>query len=210
MTVGQLCLTLLAQTVIQIGVLTLAPLLWWGISGGSGGTRGFMTWIGLFTPSQANFRKVARLLILVSAGTLSVVIATVLFGYSGRAADMDGFTLATYIISVSFFALQSGVGEEILFRGLIAKRFIARLGYRYGNTAQAIIFALIHVSMGGSVVDRVVRVINAFILGYAFGHVMEKECGGSIVPGAIAHVAYNFTASVILAAIYMAVSPVRA
>ncbi len=197
----------LFAAVINIGSITIVPVLWYWIQHGEFGIKGFGPWMGIFLPHRG-VRRASLILAAVFLSALSVTVAVVLSGYSGRSGEIEGgLTPITFLLLV-IFALRSGIGEEILFRGFIAKRLIGWLGFRWGNPAQALVFASIHVSMSGpgSVADRVVRVLCAFAWGYAFGHVMEKECDGSIVPGIAAHAAYNFTASLVLAAIYMGVS----
>lgn len=199
----------LAEAVINIVVKTMVPALWYWIQHREFGIKGFAPWIGVFLPRRGSLRRASLILAAVFLSALFVTVAVVLSGYSGRSGEIEGGLTPITFLLLGIFALRSGIGEEILFRGFIAKRLIGWLGFRWGNLAQALAFASIHVSMSGpgSTADRTVRVLCAFAWGYAFGHVMEKECDGSIVPGAIAHVAYNFTASIVLATVLMMMGP---
>lgn len=114
--------------------------------------------------------------------------------------------MLTYAILLLFHGLRTGIGEEILFRGLIAKKLILRLGFAKGNILQAVLFGLIHFpTMGGTATtaDRVALVFTASLLGYAYGYVMHKKCEGSIVPAIVAHMLHNITASILLGVIYL-------
>ena len=92
-----------------------------------------------------------------------------------------------------------------MFRGFLAKKLINRLGLLKGNLIQALMFGLPHLLFVGpapTTIDILIKVLNASILGFAYGLVMEKYCDGSIVPGIVAHGLYNISASVSLAFIY--------
>ncbi len=105
-----------------------------------------------------------------------------------------GVTPETFaIIGVIAFLKTSG-SEEILFRGLIAKRLIAWLGFGVGNTLHALIFASIHllifVAPGGPAFDPVLAAALmgvGFTGGWVMAWINERRAGGSIVPGWLMH-----------------------
>lgn len=105
-----------------------------------------------------------------------------------------GLTPETFaIIGVIAFLKTSG-SEEILFRGLIAKRLIAWLGFGAGNTVHALIFATIHllifVAPGGPAFDPVLAgalMGVGFTGGWVMAWINEKRAGGSIAPGWLMH-----------------------
>lgn len=97
------------------------------------------------------------------------------------------------IIGIIAFLKTSG-SEEILFRGLIAKRLIAWLGFGAGNTLHALIFASIHllifVAPGGPAFDPVLAAALmgvGFTGGWVMAWINEKRAGGSIAPGWLMH-----------------------
>jgi membrane protease YdiL (CAAX protease family) len=96
--------------------------------------------------------------------------------------------------------MKTGIAEEIFFRGFIAKKLIKILGFSKGNVVQAVVFALPHFVIRGSAstADIIVRIINAFLLGYTFGYIMDRKCNGSIIPVMISHILINMISSLIL------------
>ena len=46
-----------------------------------------------------------------------------------------------------FGIIQTGLSEEILFRGFLAKRLISRFGFATGNLPQGLVFGLLHGAM---------------------------------------------------------------
>jgi len=85
----------------------------------------------------------------------------------------------------------------------LQKKLIKNLGFLKGNVLQAIVFALPHFVIRGSasLVDITVRIINAFLLGYTFGYIVDRKSNGSIMPVMIAHILINMVSSLILTVI---------
>lgn len=99
---------------------------------------------------------------------------------------------AAIILIIAF--LKTSGSEEILFRGLIAKRLIAWLGFAVGNSVHALIFASIHllifVAPGGPAFDPVLAAALTgvgFTGGWVIAWINEKRAGGSIAPGWLMH-----------------------
>ena len=46
-----------------------------------------------------------------------------------------------------FGIFQTGLSEEILFRGFLAKRLISRFGFATGNLLQGLVFGILHLSL---------------------------------------------------------------
>jgi len=125
----------------------------------------------------------------------------IISGNSGRSTvDTHDFSLITMFLYLLLYGIKTGIAEEIFFRGFIAKKLIKKLGFAKGNVVQAIMFALPHLVISGSAssVDIIVRIINAFLLGYAFGYIMDRKSNGSIMPVMISHILINMISSSIL------------
>jgi membrane protease YdiL (CAAX protease family) len=109
----------------------------------------------------------------------------------GVSADMLAGLAIAALIKTSF-------SEELLFRGLIGKRLIARLGFQAGNLIQAVLFGAVHLllllvpSATTGVVIFIVLVTGA--LGWVNGWLNERLGSGSILPGWAAHATANFCA----------------
>jgi uncharacterized protein len=85
---------------------------------------------------------------------------------------------------------KTAFAEELLFRGLIAKRLIAWLGFSTGNILQALIFGSIHLLIFTTSVAGAapwLAAVSAAILGWVNGWLNERLGKGSILPGWIVH-----------------------
>ena len=100
------------------------------------------------------------------------------------------------LIPILIYAvIQTGLSEEILFRGLLGKRFIKKFGFNVGNTIQAILFGLVHGIPFGLVTGNVlVTVLLIFLpgsMGWIQGWMNEQRSSGSIIPSWILHATIN-------------------
>jgi uncharacterized protein len=105
-----------------------------------------------------------------------------------RELGLSGVSIYILLIIAIF---KTSFAEELLFRGVIAKRLIARFGFNNGNMAQAAIFGLIHVLLFLYAKPSLTIMAFLFLMtgagAYLIGYVNEKRANGSIVPGWIAH-----------------------
>jgi len=109
----------------------------------------------------------------------------------GVGAEAGGTLLLIALVKTSFT-------EEILFRGFVAKRLAAWLGFKIGNLVQALLFGAIHLVFFLEITSQVLQLVVAFILPTAFAYIIfivnEKQANGSIIPGWIAHAMGNLVA----------------
>lgn len=111
-------------------------------------------------------------------------------------AASDG--VATMLFVATFQAVvTTALSEEILFRGFLAKRLIAWLGFGVGNALQAIVFGAIHgflfmgASTGLPVIGWLAVVLLPAVQGWLMGWLNERLGNGSIIPGWCAHAVTN-------------------
>lgn len=94
--------------------------------------------------------------------------------------------------------ITAGFSEELLFRGLIAKRLISWFGFKWGNIYQALIFWVIHFVLLRLMTDQWVSFtqISAFIMIMPMGLLLcsfnEQRANGSIAPSWLFHGTLNF------------------
>lgn len=90
------------------------------------------------------------------------------------------------IIPVLIYAfIQTGLSEELFFRGFINKRISNKYGFQVGNIFQSILFGLLHgVALLGSVDISIIILTITFttVVGWLMGYLNEKIGNGSIVP----------------------------
>ncbi|MPQ33906.1 CPBP family intramembrane metalloprotease [Clostridium estertheticum] len=98
------------------------------------------------------------------------------------------------------YGLQTGIGEEILFRGFIGKRLVSKFGFLVGNIVQALIFAVPHILNFAAtpILEITLCVLNALFIGYVFGYITEKIYNGSIIPSIMAHALINILSGLLL------------
>jgi len=120
-----------------------------------------------------------------------------------RSMGWSAETVGTILI-LAF--LKTSLTEEILFRGVIAKRLIKWLGFAVGNTLHAIIFASIHLlifavpdgpKFSWSLAAPMLLVPG--VMAWAVCWLNEKVGNGSIAPGWLVHGLGNALAYPVLA-----------
>ena len=112
---------------------------------------------------------------------------------SGKLAK-EGFSGPLLATLLATAWIQTGFCEELLFRGFVAKRLIARLGFFSGNVLQAIIFASVHVPFIFLLPEEFQTSATFMFLGFMpfvssmlWCYINEKHAGGSIIPSWIMH-----------------------
>ena len=120
----------------------------------------------------------------------------------------SGFSFESVVLALIYCGLKAGLSEEILFRGLIAKRLISKFGYKYGNIAQAFVFWILHFLLVGAMTKswlspmQLIVVLTIFPISILFGFANEKLGGGSLVPSWILHTSMNFSTFLTLAFLF--------
>ena len=207
MSLGGILIYGVTSILSNVALFSVIPLLWHLDKERT--IKGFVHSLGIYRPHSAasgSILTVTSVYLLTLAATITVVLS----GFSDRGLGAHGGTHGlttgtTILLYIVMFGLKTGIAEEIFFRGFIAKKLIDRLGYSKGNLLQALVFGMPHsflVSGPFSAIDLVVRGINAILLGYTFGYIMDKRSGGNIVPAMIAHTSANIVSSIVLTTIF--------
>lgn len=199
------------STILQLLVFTLIPFIVYLISHRK--AKGFWEYIGL----KSSNRKANALAVLASLIFLvpPIILTFVHDGFREIMTDPKsisghfralGFSVPVLVMIGMTAILKTALAEEILFRGFIAKRLVARLGYPVGNVIQALIFGALHFFLFIMVSDNWFFLIFIFIFSglgaYVSTYLNEQVAGGSIIPGWISHalanlVSYSFVAFVL-------------
>jgi len=104
--------------------------------------------------------------------------------YAGWSPSLISFIYA-WVREAFYIAL----GEEVFFRGLLGGWLERRLGFRVGNSVQAIVFLLPHLLLLMISTSFWLVVIVQFLAGWVLGWLRSKS--GSIFPGWLAHSLMN-------------------
>jgi membrane protease YdiL (CAAX protease family) len=196
------------STVLQLLVFTLIPFIVYLIT--ERRAKGFRTYIGL----KRSNRRANGLAVLAS---LIFLVPPVLLtfwneGFRGIMTDPNsisghfrelGFSLSTLAMILITAIVKTALAEEILFRGFLAKRLIAWLGYAAGNIVQALIFGVLHLGLFVLISDNWFFLIFIFLFSglgaYVSVYLNEKVAEGSIIPGWISHALANLVSYSVVA-----------
>ena len=178
---------------VQLALALVIPGIWWAVS--TRGSVGFAAWIGLRRPAwDTHWTRVTSTVLVwvLIGGALVVLLQSQVPGAS--ASRVAGLGVSG-IVPVLFQSLvQTSLSEEIVFRGFLGKRFIARWGFAVGNAVQAAVFGLMHVVMFASALDPTRLVLVGALTGasgWLVGWLNERQAGGSILPGWALHASVN-------------------
>ena len=178
---------------VQLSLILVVPLAWWALT--ERRATGFASWIGLHRPTW-DARRAHRVVAILAWVAIGAASTALLQSLSGQipAARFAGQGFGGIMPVLLFAIIQTSLAEEILFRGFLGKRIIARRGFAFGNCAQAIVFGLLHVALFASFADPV-HLLPIGILtgasGWIAGWLNEKSAGGSILPGWALHASAN-------------------
>lgn len=190
----------LISAIIQIVIFSSLPFIWWVFTARE--KTGFLIWIGLRKPIIENKRKYITSCVFIT-GLFTALFLGIPFlvDNSNMATSQFAGQGARAIIPALIYAyLQTGLSEEIFFRGFLAKRLIGKLGFMIGNTVQGMIFGLIHGIMFLSsvgLVRGITIIVLTGILGILMGWINEKQSDGSIVSSWLLHSIANLCVSVV-------------
>ncbi|MEZ4826426.1 MAG: CPBP family intramembrane glutamic endopeptidase [Bacteroidia bacterium] len=200
--------TEIISTILQLLVFTAIPFLFHLIS--TRKVAGFFQTVGL---KPAPWRVLARSLfitLILSAPVILIAHLSTDFleimhnpkSVTGKIREMGpGWETWATILLIAF--LKTALGEELFFRGFVAKKLIKLMGFRMGNIVQAVLFGVIHALLFASVTNNILFILFIFLFPTMAAYLMvilnEKEADGSIFPGWIAHAmgnvfAYSFFA----------------
>jgi uncharacterized protein len=119
-----------------------------------------------------------------------------------------GFGLQSLVAGFIYCFMTSGFSEEVLFRGLIAKRLISLLGFLWGNAIQATIFWLLHFLLVWWITKewfsplQFMTLVTTIFMGLILCYWNEKQSNGSIVASWIFHASANLSTFLTLAVLF--------
>jgi membrane protease YdiL (CAAX protease family) len=204
-------ISLLISAFLQLLVFCAVPFAVYAIARRT--ARGFPAYIGLTRPTTNG--------LLLAAVTGALFIA-VMFALMALGPEMHALAtgpdtvpgklrligpssagIAALLITA---VIQTSLAEELLFRGFLAKRLIAALGFWWGNALQAGLFGGMHLLLfagsGGAAFSPALAacVVGATgLIGGLLCYINEQRANGSIVPGWLAHGATNVISYALLA-----------
>lgn len=180
---------------VQLGIALLIPVIWWAVT--TKRRLEFATWIGLYVPTWkvGPLQRVSQkqlgiaLLCWVAVSLASLRITRSVWGALATSRFIGAGLLAVVPILLYAF-IQTGLAEELFFRGFLAKRLCASFGFSWGNAIQAIVFGLLHLLLFINylpVLSLIAITVLSGINGWIMGWVNEQAAGGSVLPSWMLH-----------------------
>lgn len=189
----------LISAILQVMLFSVIPFIWWLCTARK--KQPFLTWIGLQKPIIVHKGRYAMYIVL-SIFTMLIPSFALVFFYIDRsllaANQFAGLGVAAVIPALFYAIIQTGLSEELLFRGFLLKRLMKIFDFQVANLLQSIIFGCVHGAMLWSVLPLhviLLVVLTTALAGYVMGWVNERIAGGSIVTSWSIHSIVNFIAA---------------
>lgn len=135
----------LINAIIQLIIFSLIPVIWWFFKGRK--QTNLFDWLGLKKPIIKNYRGFIGVLIVdfvIILIQLFVVIPLFIDDADLATSQFTGRTFSVLLPVFLYAFIQTGLAEEIFFRGFLAKRLIHQFGMNIGNIIQALLFGMVH------------------------------------------------------------------
>lgn len=193
----QLFLSTFASGILQVILVSLVPFIWWLVTARK--KENFFKWLGLKGWGE---NKPLGYIVLIAVFFLVISLVPLYFlrGTETATSRFAGLGAAGIPAALAYAIIQTGLSEEIFFRGFLLKRIANKFGFVAGNIIQALLFGLMHGAMFFSLVSLPFAAGITLLTGavaYCFGWVNEKKAGGSILPSWCIHALSNIAASFI-------------
>lgn len=191
----------LLSAILQVVLFSIIPFIWWFIFWRK--ETNFFIWLGLKKISVKSLLSyvVSFIVIIVILFIPSLIATTFITDESALAtSEFAGLGFSVFIPALLFAFIQTGLSEEILFRGFLAKRLIHTFGFMFGNSMQGLLFGLLHGFMFMSVASGfgvVVITLITGMTGFLLGWINEKQSNGSIISSWLIHGTVNMIAALL-------------
>lgn len=187
----------LVSSIFQLILFSLIPFLWWFFT--SKKKEKFFQWIGIKKMNKSKNTIVSMMLILIVYILLAIYMLFITKDLETATSLFYGLGLRGIFSAIIWSFVQTGLTEEILFRGFLLKRISNRFGFLAGNIIQSILFGLIHGIMFfgvTSVLNAIIIIFVTGLIGFSMGYINEKVVGGSIIPSWLLHGVSNLFSSI--------------
>ena len=191
---NRMFLNQLLNAIIQVLLFSLVPLLWWLVTARK--KVAFFDWLGLRWPKNVNTRTLwgSIVLVMVVCFVIGEVAVWARGDVDAAESAYQGMGLGALPTVLVYAFLQTGLSEEILFRGFLLKRLMAKWGFVVANIVQALIFGALHLTLVWGQVGflaGMVIVIYPMIPAVLMSILNEKKADGSILPSWLVHGTLN-------------------
>lgn len=160
--------------------------------------KGFWRNVGICRPKEKTF--CGNVLIAAAGWFFTVLVYVILKLVNGGmtsellSREREVMSVPMLMVCILMVGIRSGFGEELFFRGVVAKQLNDKMNFTSANTLQALIFMLPHIitfiRLPG--LESGLLLANAFVFGLAAGKIMQRS--ESIVPAIVYHGIVNMAA----------------
>lgn len=187
------------NAVFQVILFSVIPFIWWLISAKK--EQSFFSWLGLQKPVIENKGNYFVWILVIFVLLFGPPFAITYFFLDSSILASNRFTGLGFsaLLSALFYAIvQTGLSEELFFRGFLLKRFMHKFGFQIGNIMQSLLFGILHGWMFYSYIPIgvvVLVVLATGFVGYLMGWINERKSNGSIITSWGIHGIANLLAS---------------
>lgn len=214
----------LKSAAFQVFVILIAGAIFYTfrklIRRGHPGQGSYLSYMGLLPPSRLNFdgmfwgilslALVFSAILTWSQYTYMSDFREFLLGATspyGKILSARPFGPISVLEGFVYCFVAAGLAEELLFRGLIARRFYPVMAFWKANALQAFIFWFMHWAIFRLVTGQwinalqVMAFVVSFGMGMLNGYLNQRRGGQSLAPGWVMHGSVNFVTFLTLAAV---------
>ena len=194
-----LTVNLLISAIFQVLLFAIIPFIWWLVTARKE-TR-FLTWLGFKKIKTHNTRTYLASFLFVSFVFVIPGYIVVLFFMDASAMATSQFLgkgMSAFIPVLIYAFLQTGLSEELFFRGFLTKRLIHRFGFQLGNSIQGLLFGCMHGAFFIILLnpfELIIIILITGVGGYLLGWINEKQSNGSILSSWLIHGIVNTISS---------------
>ena len=187
------------SAIFQVILFSGIPFIWWFFSARK--EQSFLKWLGLQKPvieNKGNYFVWFLFIIVVMFGSILPITYFYLDSTILASNRFTGLGFSALIPAFFYAIVQTGLSEELLFRGFLLKRFMHRFGFQIGNIVQSLLFGILHGLMMFSFIPFgvvVLVVMATAFAGYLMGWINERKSNGSILTSWGIHGISNLIAS---------------
>lgn len=193
-------INLLISAIFQVLLFSIIPFVWWLVTARKE-TR-FLTWLGIKKIKIRNNQTYMALFLFIIIILVIPAYIAINFYIDESAMATSQFTgkgISAFIPALIYAFLQTGLSEELFFRGFLAKRLINKFGFQLGNSIQGFLFGLMHGAIFMMLLNPIQLIIIILIIscigGYLLGWINEKQSNGSIISSWLIHGIVNTISS---------------
>lgn len=187
------------SAIIQVILFSAIPFCWWFFTARK--KQSFLSWLGIKKPVikiKGNYTVWFLLTIFLLFVPSNLIVFFYIDSSLLASNRFAGLGFAAIIPVLLYAIIQTGLSEELFFRGFLLKRIAHTFGFQIGNTLQSLLFGSIHGLMLFSAIPFgvvVLVVIVTGLAGYLMGWMNEKKSNGSIITSWCIHSFCNLIVS---------------